>query len=439
MPRPNFLAFVFLPFACAVAAPSAAPDPAAAATPARPNVILIISDDHGFNDYGFMGNQQVRTPRIDRIASEGVLYTRGYVTPVCSPSLASLLTGQYPSGHGITGNDLYNPSLPRAQARKVRDPISRRLFANSLLLPRALAEAGYLTMQTGKLWNMGYRDAGFTHGMTTIADRHGGEGLAIGREGMQPIFDFIALAQAEKKPFFVWYAPYLPHTPHNPPARLRSKYRGKGPNEAAELYHAMVEWLDETCGELDDYLTQNNLADNTVVLYLADNGWDGPATEYQNRAKLSPYETGVRSPMFVRWPAKVKPLRDDDTLASIVDFAPTILKAAGVPVPADLPGVDLLDRAAMTARESVFVEAYTHDIMDIADPSKSLTAHVIINGPYKLLVPGNARPDRMPASAPTEIELFDLKADPLESRNLAAEKPEVVSRLRALLPPIPAK
>jgi uncharacterized sulfatase len=356
--------------------------------------------------------------------------------PVCSPSLASLLTGQYPSGHGITGNDLANASLPPAKAKKIRDPIANRLFSNSLLLPKALTDAGYLTMQTGKLWNMTYRDAGFTHGMTSTADRHGGAGLTIGREGMQPIFDFITTAQAEKKPFFVWYAPFLPHTPHNPPARLLSRYKGKGPNEAAELYHAMVEWLDETCGELDNYLKEKNLADNTIILYLADNGWDGPGMENSKRAKLSPYERGVRSPMFVRWPARVKPLRDDGTLASIVDFAPTILEAAGVKAPADLPGLDLLDRPAMTARNSVFVEAYTHDIADLAAPAKSLVSHVVVSGTYKLVVPGKARPDRKSFSASTEIELFDLKTDPLETKNLAAEKPEEVKRLRAMLPAI---
>ena len=427
---------LFVLFACTIPKSAASTAAAATADAPPPNIILIISDDHGFNDYGFMGNKAVHTPHLDRIAGQSLLYTRGYVMPVCSPSLASLLTGQYPSGHGITGNDLANPTLPRAKARKIRHPIANRLFANSLLLPKALTDAGYLTLQTGKLWNMTYRDAGFTHGMTATGDRHGGDGLSIGREGMQPIYDFIQAAQAEKKPFFVWYAPFLPHTPHNPPARLLSRYKGKGPNEAAELYHAMVEWLDETCGELDNFLTQNDLSDNTIILYLADNGWDGPAAENRNRSKLSPYELGVRSPMFVRWPSRIKAQRDDDTLASIVDFAPTILNAAGVKTPSDLPGLDLLDRAAMTARNSVFVEAYTHDIADLADPSRSLVTHAVVSGPYKLLLPGNARPDRVTFSAPTEIELFDLKADPFETRNISAEKPDEVARLQAMLPKI---
>jgi len=168
---------------------------AIAAPASQPNIILIISDDQPFTDYGFMGNAQVKTPNIDRIASESLLYTRGYVMPVCSPSLACLLTGKLPHQHGITGNDL-KPKDPKGKGdRSNREPLMQRLLDNSLILPKALSDAGYLTLQTGKLWNATYKDLGFTHGMTTKQGRHGGEGLAIGREGMQPIYQFIETAQ----------------------------------------------------------------------------------------------------------------------------------------------------------------------------------------------------------------------------------------------------
>jgi uncharacterized sulfatase len=268
--------------------------------------------------------------------------------------------------------------------------------------------------------------------MTSTAGRHGDAGLTIGRQGMQPIFDFIDSAKAEKKPFFVWYAPMMPHEPHNPPKEILSRYLDQGlPPERAK-YYAMVEWFDQSCGELDEYLTRNGLSDNTVILYLADNGWDGIHGRQGNRSKLSPYELGIRTPMFVRWPGKVNPQRDDETPASIVDFAPTILKVAGATAPADLPGLDLLDREALKARSAVFVEAYTHDIADLALPSKSLAAHVVVSGWWKLLLPGPTKPDRPFASAPQEVELFDLKSDPLETRNVAAEHPEEVKRLQAL-------
>ena len=397
----------------------------------NPNIVLIISDDHGYTDYGFMGHKNIRTPNIDRMAAQSLLYTRGYVMPVCSPSLASLLTGQYPHRHGITGNDLATP--PAAVAGKGRRfPLSDRLLGNSVLLPRALTEAGYLTFQSGKLWNTSFRDVGFTHGMTAVPGRHGDAGLAIGRKGLKPLLDFMDDARKQEKPFFVWYAPMMPHDPHTPPEEILKKYLGRGPTPAAEKYCAMVEWFDQTCGELDRYLADHKLTDNTVVLYLADNGWDAALGYGSKRAKLSPYELGIRTPMFVRWPGKVPSHRDDETLASIVDFVPTILKLAGVKAPNDLPGLDLTDTGAMRARKAVFVEAYTHDIADLAAPQQSLIAGVVLSGWSKLLLPGPARPDKPHSTAPSEIELFDLKTDASESVNLAPRKPDEVRRLQAM-------
>jgi uncharacterized sulfatase len=403
--------------------------PSFSAETEKPNVILIISDDHGFNDYGFMGHPIIKTPHLDRMAAESLLYPRGYVMPVCSPSLACLLTGKMPGANGIAGNDLSDGRSKPGH----REALAERLHANSLMLPKAVTEAGYLTFQTGKIWNGTYKDFGFTHGMTVTAGRHGDAGLDIGRKGMKPIFDFIDIAKAEKKPFFIWHAPFLPHTPHNPPERLLKKYLGKGPTPAAEKYFAMVEWLDETTGELDPYLEKNGLKENTVILYLADNGWDAAYALKRDRAKLSPYELGIRTPMFIRWPGKVEPARDDETLAHIIDFAPTILKLTGAKDPGDLPGHDLTDRAAMKARKSVFVEAYTHDIADLADPSKSLIADVVIDGWWKLIVPSGVKPDRPFSGVPAATVLFDLKSDPLEKNDLAAEHPEVVARLKGLL------
>lgn len=397
---------------------------------ARPNIILIISDDHTYSHYGFMGHDVVQTPHLDRMAGEGLLYTRGYATPVCSPSLATLLTGKSPRDHGITGNDLYKG--PRTE----RDPLRDRLLANKLILPKALSDAGYQTFQTGKLWNSSFKDMGFTHGMTAERARHGGAGLTIGREGMEPIYQFIDGAVAEKKPFFIWHAPLLPHDPHNPPERLLKKYRGKGPTKHAEVYHAMVEWMDETCGELDGWLAKKGLKENTVILYLSDNGWD-PNHGYQGgRAKLTPYENGIRTPMFVRWPGKLKPLRDEETLASILDFVPTILNVAGVKAPEKLPGLDLRDREAMKARKTIFVEAYRHDIMDLADPLKSQVALTVIDGWMKLIVPGPVKhhdSKQKFAELTGVIELFDLKNDPAEKNNLAEKRPEETARLKALL------
>jgi arylsulfatase A-like enzyme len=376
-----------------------------------------------------MGHPTVKTPHLDRMAAESLLYTRGYVMPVCSPTLACLLTGKMPGKNGITGNDLAGERSKPGQ----REALAGRLHANSLMLPKALTEAGYLTFQTGKLWNGTFKDFGFTHGMTDTAGRHGDAGLDIGRKGIQPIYDFIKTAKSEKKPFFIWHAPFLPHTPHNPSPKRLAKYKGKGPTPAAEKYFAMVDWLDETTGELDQYLEKNGLKENTVILYLADNGWDAARGYKANRAKLSPYEMGIRTPMFVRWPEKLKPARDESTLAHVIDFAPTILDITGAKKPDDLPGLNLTDRTAMMVRKNVFIEAYTHDIADLNDPAKSSIADVVIDGWWKLIVPGAAKPDRPFSGVPDTTVLYDLNNDPLEKRDLASEKPVEIERLKALL------
>ena len=398
----------------------------------QPNIILIISDDHGYGDYGFMGSKIARTPNIDRIASQSKLYPRGYVMPVCSPSLACLLTGRLPHENGITGNDLAASTRVKGKAKASRSPLAQQLLSNPVILPKVLSESGYLTFQSGKLWNTTYREVGFTHGMTDTAGRHGDAGLDIGRKGMKPMFDFIDEARKQDKPFFVWYAPFMPHTPHNPPEDILAKYRNQGLTPAAEKYFAMVEWFDQTCGELDRYLADHNLSQNTAVLYLADNGWDASYGNTRGRAKLSPYELGIRTPMFVRWPGKVVPQRDDETLASIIDFVPTILRIAGIQTPHNLPGLDLTDGNAMAARKSIFVEAYTHDIADLSAPAKSLIARVVLSGWSKLLIPGSATPDKSFNTKPSEIELFDLKADPLETENIASKNPDRVKQLMAI-------
>lgn len=112
-----------------------------------------------------------------------------------------------------------------------------------------------------------------THGDPARGGRHGDEGLTIGRKGMKPVTDFLDHATQEKQPFLLWYAPFLPHTPHDPPARILEKYRRPGVAEDVAKYHAMCEWFDETCGELLAELDRRGLRENTLVIYICDNGW----------------------------------------------------------------------------------------------------------------------------------------------------------------------
>jgi arylsulfatase A-like enzyme len=299
-------------------------------------------------------------------------------------------------------------------------------------LPRLLATKGYLSFEAGKWWGGSYRRGGFTHGMThgdpARGGRHGDEGLAIGRETMQPVFDFIDLAQTRKGPFFLWYAPMMPHSPHNPPERFLAGYRDKAPTLEIAKYWAMCEWFDETCGQLLDSIESRKLTGNTLVIFLADNGWiqDPGADRYAPRSKQSPYDGGLRTPILIRWPGKVAP-RTCDTPVSAIDIAPTVLKAAGVETASSLQGVNLLDLAAVSGRRAIFGENFTHNAVDIHHPASSLRYRWVVSGDWKLIVP-NRRNE--PARV---VELFDVAHDPEETRNLAAEHAERVIDLTAAL------
>ena len=162
-----------------------------------------------------------------------------------------------------------------------------------------------------------------THGDPKRGGRHGDAGLKIGHEGMKPVTDFIDLAVAEEKPFFAWYAPFLPHTPHNLPERLLNKYTKDGRAQDVAKYFAMCEWFDETCGELLNHLDAKGIRDNAIVLYICDNGWAAKSTNASDpnqktwggfalRSKGSPYENGIRTPILVSWPDRLKPERSGD-------------------------------------------------------------------------------------------------------------------------------
>jgi arylsulfatase A-like enzyme len=404
-----------------------------------PNVVLIIADDMGWTDYGFMGHPHIRTPRLDRLSAQSLAFYRGYVTTsLCSPSLASILSGQYPHRHKITGND---PPLPRVEndrsAQRHPEFLTQRqemlkYFDVMPTLPRLLATKGYLSFEAGKWWGGSYRRGGFTHGMThgdpARGGRHGDEGLAIGRETMQPVFDFIDLAQTRKGPFFLWYAPMMPHSPHNPPDRLVIHYRDKAPSLEVAKYWAMCEWFDETCGQLLDLLDNRKLAENTLVIFLADNGWiqDPKADRYAPRSKQSPYEGGIRTPILVRWPGKVVP-RTCAVPVNAIDIAPTVLKATGLATSEGMGGINLLDERAVTGRQAIFGELFTHNAVNIHDPVSSLRYRWVVAGDWKLIVPHRSSE---PGGA---VELFDLNRDPWETKNLASAEPRRVQRLNAWL------
>jgi arylsulfatase A-like enzyme len=404
-----------------------------------PNVVMIISDDHHWGDYGFMGHAQIKTPHLDKLASQSLLFTRGYVpSSLCCPSLATMISGLYPHQNYITSNDPPEQAQKgegKGKAKKGRDNAAfqqgREVFNKHMdqlaTLPRILGKQGYVSFQTGKWWQGDFTRGGFTHGMTK-GERHGDDGLKIGRETMQPMYEFVNQAVADKKPFFLWYAPLLPHAPHNPPERLLAKYRDKTPSEHVAKYWAMVEWFDETCGDLMKFLDDQKLAENTIVVYVTDNGWiqDPQKPRYAERSKQSQYDGGLRTPIMLRWPGRVRPQKSE-ALAMSVDIAPTLLKAVGVEPPKVMQGVNLLDEAAVKPRTTIHGEIFTHNSMNLEKPSASLRWRWMIDGDYKLIIPHAANE---PAA---KVELFKITSDVNEEKDLAASEPEVVKALTAKL------
>ena len=407
---------------------------------APPNVLMIIGDDQAWTDYSFMGHAAIRTPNLDKLAAESLVFPHGYVpSSLCRPSLATMVTGLFPHQHGITSNDPpYPPNVPAAERTKNAQYLADRAamvarFEKSPTLAKLLGAAGYISHQSGKWWEgNACRCGGFTEAMTlgdpTKGGRHGDAGLKIGREGLQPVFQFLDKAKREEKPFYVWYAPMMPHQPHNPPDRLLAKYRGKTPSLHVAKYWAMCQWCDETVGELLAKLKANGQAENTLVIYLHDNGWiqDPNKPSYAARSKQSPNEGGVRTPIMIRWPGKVK-AGTSQSLVESIDLAPTILLAAGLKPTVDMPGLNLLDAAALAKRKAIFGEIFLHTAADLDRLAPNLRYRWVIDGHWKLIVP-DARTE--PGKAP---ELYDLYSDPHETKNLAAQHPDTVADLTAKL------
>ena len=408
-----------------------------------PNVLYIISDDQSWTDYGFMGHPQIKTPNLDKLANESVLFERGYVpTALCRPSLVTLINGQYAHKHGVTGND---PS-PKRYIKEKSNQKKAQLISyldRFETLPNLLGEKGYLSHQSGKWWEGNFKHGGFTHGMTRgfpqLGGRHGDDGLKIGREGLQPIEEFVDYSMKEKKPFFLWYGVFLPHTPHNPPERLLKPYKDLGLPLPIAKYYANCTWFDETCGQLIDILEKRNLRDDTLIVYVTDNGWINRTDKsaYAPRSKQTPFEGGIRTPIMFSWPnGNLKNGKRKDVVSSI-DLFPTVLAATGAHTPKDLPGLNLLENLKnekVIKRKGIFGESFAHDIADIENPEDSLLFRWTIEGKWKLLLTYDGEVNRYKTTHPREEkrpQLFNLLKDPNEENNLAEQNPGVVAKLVA--------
>ncbi len=376
----------------------------------RPNILLILTDDQGWWDTGANGNPHIATPNMDRIAAEGVNYTRFYASPVCAPTRASLMTGRYYLRTGI-----YNTRFG-----------GDTLAANERTLAEVLRESGYRTGLFGK-WHLGhYRRyqpdqrgfdefLGFTQGHLERYF-HPDQLLENGRRvrargNVTELFTDSAIRfvrENRERPFFCYLAYNEPHAPNYVDNPWVDRYLKRGlPLQDAQIY-GMVSHVDRNIGRMLDAIDAAQLRDNTVVIFASDNGGVSKFHQCGLRGnKASAFEGGIRVPCFIRWPGRFQPGARDGSMRAMFDLFPTICEIAGAPVPRDrtIDGLSLLGAAR---HERLF------HIWDRHRPS-ARSNWSVTEERYKLV--RNA--------------LFDLAADPSEKTDLAATHPEAARRLRS--------
>jgi arylsulfatase A-like enzyme len=389
----------------------------------KPNIVIIVSDDHGYGDVScYEHPKEIRTPNIDRIARRGVRFTQGYVSAyVCAPTRAGLMTGRYPQRYGFyTANDS-RIGLPLAE-KTVADLLRRQGYATGAFGKWHLGiEPAYHPLQRGFDEFYGFLGHGghdyFDLKRTAAAfssiwrndrviDDTGYLTDNLGREAVSFI------SRHEKRPFFLYLAFNAVHFPLQAPPEVIRKYDTGNPQR--DTYLAMLEREDAAVGKVLDELERRRLDGNTLVVFFSDNGGarnnaadNGPLRDY----KHSVYEGGIRVPFLIRWPGRLPENRESREPVICLDVLPTVCAAAGVPLPQDrvYDGRNMLPvltgSAAGALHESLFW-----------DGDEGRTA--VRSGPWKLVHNQN------------KIELFNLESDRGEKVDLATQHPEVAGRLR---------
>jgi len=344
-----------------------------------PNIVLIVADDLGWADLGCYGNRFNETPRIDKLATQGVRFTDFYSAgPVCSPTRAAIQSGQYQARFGLTA---HIPGHWRPFERLAEPPCALELPLEVITIAERLREAGYATGYFGK-WHLGGRGFGpKDQGYETVYEAQGhtvpGRQQPPPGSGPRRACDYLAeltekFIEANKAgPFFVQVSPFAVHIPLNTTPELQAKYEAKpkAPGYASHpLYAGLLEELDQCVGRVLDALDRHGLAKDTLVIFTSDNGgleresggWPGTTNAPLRNEKGSLYEGGIRVPTIVRWPGVTRMGVVTNRPAISVDFYPTALEAAGLKPDAKRPpdGVSLVpvlrDPAPDLNRDTLF-------------------------------------------------------------------------------------
>jgi arylsulfatase A-like enzyme len=403
-----------------------------------PNFIVILTDDQGFGDVGIHGNADIRTPTLDRFATEGVELTRFYVEPVCAPTRAALMTGRYHYRSGVIHTS-------RGGAK---------MHGEENTVAEMLRGAGYRTGLFGK-WHLGDNypmrptDQGFEE---ALWHKSGGIGQApdkpnsyfdpwlwrnnekVSSEGYcTDIFFDGAMDFAERhqdEPFFIYLPTNAPHTPLEVAESYWKPYAEAGLDETTARVYGMVENIDQNLERLLNRLDQLGLRDNTAIAVISDNGPQQSRYTAELRGlKGTTYEGGIRALSFWQWPDGIEGGRRLDPVAAHIDVAPTLLEWAGIAPPSGRP-FDGVSLAPLFRGEPILERTHFSQVHRGLTPKLYQNA-AVVSGQYKLVLgPDTFANEDWSYSGEPQIELYDLAADPSESHDIASEDPALASELR---------
>jgi arylsulfatase len=452
----------------------------------RPNIVFLITDDQGYGDLSCHGNPILKTPNLDRLHAEGVRFTDFHVSPTCSPTRSSVMTGRHEFKNGVTHTIFER----------------ERMTLKAHTLAQVLKGAGYATGIFGK-WHLGdeaeYQpnrrgfDEVFIHGAGGIGQSYPGScGDAPGNSYFNPailhngtfektegyctdVFFRQAtkwvteraepVAGGERTPFFCYIATNAPHGPLHCPEDYIAKYRGRAPTEDVAKFYGMIANIDDNVGRMLAKLEELKIDRDTLCIFMNDNGGTAGVRVFNvgmRGQKGTPFRGGTRAASFWRWPGTLEPA-DCDRLAAHIDYYPTLAAIAGAKLPDDVAAkldgrslVPLLaDPKAQWADRLIFTHVGRWNKGSDANLSK-YAGCAVRDARYQMVSvrkqqappdPARAGGAKKPRGAagggaggaggaagssepvPKNWELFDLKADPGETKNVAAEHPEVVARL----------
>lgn len=435
MRYPTPLRVLVLACAALSLALSAGTASAAAAAPRPPNIILILADDLGWADLACYGNTFNETPRIDRLAREGMRFTQFYAGPVCSPTRASIQAGQNQARVAIT---VHIPGHWKPFAKLVEPPVALNLPLEIETVAERLGAAGYRTGYFGK-WHLG--EEGFSpaqQGWQTAIETGGAVVPARIAPGNRRNADFLAekavefIAANKDRPFLLQVSPFAVHIPLSTTPELLAKYKAKKPMPnypSRPDYAGLLEELDQCTGRIVDAVDQHGLANNTLVIFVSDNG--GLEHEQSGRITTSNaplrgekgtlYEGGVRVPCIARWAGTIPAGKESATVGSTIDFYSTFIDLARAAAPSDQPldGTSLLpvlrDPAAKLGRDTFYwhLPHYHH----------STPASSVRQGDWKLI-------EFFEDGA---LELYNLAEDLGETKNRAKDFPDRAKAMQAAL------